>query len=56
MLFWRHDEFQMESKPEIGKALGILGGRAIEWAANYLKVNCPHDGDYLIGESWYNTH
>ena len=56
MLIWMHDEFQMESKPEIGKELGILGCRAIEWAANYLKVNCPHDGDYLIGESWYNTH
>jgi hypothetical protein len=56
MLIWMHDEFQMESKPEIGKELGILGCRAIAWAANYLKVNCPHDGDYLIGESWYNTH
>lgn len=56
MLIWMHDEFQMESRPEIADELGKLAARAIKWAGEYLKIQCPHDGDYAIGDSWYGTH
>ncbi len=56
MLIWMHDEFQMESIPELSVSLGKLGCEAIKWAGEYLGIKCLHDGDYLIGESWYVTH
>jgi len=56
MLIWMHDEFQMESRPEIADELGQLSCDAIKWAGEFLKINCPHDGDYLIGNNWYDTH
>ena len=56
MLIWMHDEFQMESRPEIADELGRLSCDAIKWAGEFLKINCPHDGDYLIGNNWYDTH
>jgi len=56
MLVWMHDEFQMEARPEIAEELGQLGCKAIKWAGEFLKIKCPHDGSYLIGDNWYETH
>jgi DNA polymerase-1 len=56
MLVWMHDEFQMECRPEIAEELGKLACYAIKWAGEWLKIGCPHDGDYLIGRNWYETH
>ena len=56
MLIWYHDEFQMESKPELAEELGKLAAKSIKYAGEYLNIQCPHDGDYAIGKSWYETH
>ncbi len=56
MLIWMHDEFQMESRPEIVEELGQLGCKAIKWAGEFFNINCPHDGEYLIGDNWNETH
>ena len=55
-LIWMHDEIQMEARPEIAKELGELGCKAIKWSGEFLKIDCPHDGSYLIGDNWYETH
>jgi len=56
MLIWYHDEFQMECKPELADELGTLASEAIRWAGEFLKMKCQHGGDYLVGQSWYDTH
>jgi DNA polymerase-1 len=56
MLIWMHDEFQMECKPELAEELGKLSCHAIKWAGEFLGMRCPHDGDYLVGRNWYETH
>lgn len=56
MLIWMHDEFQMEARPEIAEELGQLACDAIKWSGEWLNIPCPHDGEYLIGENWYDTH
>ena len=56
VLIWMHDEVQMECRPELADELGQLGCRAIRWAGEFYHIQCPHDGDYLVGQSWYNTH
>ena len=56
MLIWMHDEFQMECKPELADDLGQLACDAIAWAGKWLGISCPHDGDYMVGNNWYETH
>jgi len=56
MLIWMHDEFQMECRPEIADELGQLACDAIAWAGEWLGISCLHDGDYMIGNNWYETH
>ena len=56
MLIWMHDEVQMECKPKIADELGQLACDAIRWAGEFLGMKCEHDGDYLIGENWFETH
>lgn len=56
MLIWMHDEFQMECKPELAEELGIMSCKAIQWAGKFFNIQCEHDGDYIIGRSWYETH
>lgn len=56
MLIWMHDEFQMECRPEIAEELGQLAADAIRIAGEFYNIKCPHDGDYMIGNNWYETH
>jgi DNA polymerase-1 len=56
MLIWMHDEFQMECRPAIRDELGHLACASIRWAGEWLKMGCPHDGGYLVGDNWYETH
>jgi hypothetical protein len=30
--------------------------KALEWAGKYLGLRCPTAGEYMIGESWADTH
>jgi len=51
-----HDEFQAEVLPEKAETYGQLAVQAIKAAGKELKLNCPMDGEYKIGESWSQTH
>ena len=51
-----HDEWQVESKAEHAEEVGRLGVQAIQDAGTAFKLNCPLDGEYKIGDNWYETH
>ena len=51
-----HDEFQAEVLPEKAEDYGKLAVQAIIAAGVELKLKCPMDGEYKIGESWSETH
>ena len=51
-----HDEWQIECKESDAKQVGELGVQAIVQAGINLKLNCPLDGDYNIGDGWHETH
>lgn len=55
-LCWYHDEFTIECKPEIANIVKDVSEKAITWAGEYYKINCPHVGDGNIGENWYAIH
>jgi hypothetical protein len=55
-VIWYHDEWQFECEPEIAEDAGALAAAAIKWAGEYYKIQCPHDGDYSIGNNWSETH
>ena len=51
-----HDEWQVESKAEHAEEVGKLGVQAIIDAGTAFNLNCPLDGEYKIGDNWYETH
>lgn len=51
-----HDEFQFETPRHFGKAVGIIARQAIIDAGVALKMKCPMDGEYKIGNNWSETH
>lgn len=55
-LIWMHDEIQFETRPEIAEAAARICCEAIAWAGRFYKIACPHEGSYLIGNNWYETH
>lgn len=36
--------------------LGEQYCKALEWAGQYLGLRCPTAGEYMIGDSWADTH
>ena len=51
-----HDEWQIEVKESQADYVGRAGVQAIKDAGNFYKMRCPLDGEYKIGDSWYETH
>jgi DNA polymerase I-like protein with 3'-5' exonuclease and polymerase domains len=51
-----HDEWQMYVRPEIAEEVGKMAVNAIKKAGEDLKMNCPLDGEYKIGQNWAETH
>lgn len=51
-----HDEFQIETKAELADTIGKLAVEAIRKAGVYFDFRCPTDGEYVIGDSWADTH
>lgn len=51
-----HDEWQLECHEDDAERVGELGVEAIVQAGRVLKLNCPLDGDYKVGDSWAETH
>ena len=51
-----HDEWQLEVKEEEAELVGQLGVKAIKEAGKALRLNCPLDGEYKVGNNWKETH
>jgi DNA polymerase I-like protein with 3'-5' exonuclease and polymerase domains len=51
-----HDEWQIEVQDGSANQTGMLGVEAIKEAGIMLKMRCPLDGEYKVGNSWKETH
>lgn len=51
-----HDEWQIETQPEIADVVGKLSADSIRRAGEYYGFCCPLAGSYKVGSSWSNTH
>ena len=51
-----HDEIQAEVREDLAEAYAKLACAAITYAGEYLKISCPHKGEYQIGNNWSETH
>lgn len=51
-----HDEFQMETDPEIAELVGQLAADSIRLAGEHFNLKCPLAGEYDIGRNWAETH
>ena len=51
-----HDEWQVEAEQSIADTVGKLGIEAIQEAGIELKLKCPLDGEYNVGNNWAETH
>lgn len=51
-----HDEWQIETTEEAAEFVGQAGKQAIKEAGIVLKMRCPLDGEYKVGNSWKETH
>lgn len=51
-----HDEFQIETPEHFAKAVGKQAVKAIQEAGDQLKLRCPLDGEFNIGNNWAETH
>lgn len=51
-----HDEFQAEVREDLAEEYAALARYSIEYAGEYLEINCPHKGESDIGNNWYETH
>jgi hypothetical protein len=55
-LIWYHDEWEWECRPEIAQESGEMASLAIKKAGEYLKIDCPHEGDFSVGANWMEVH
>ena len=51
-----HDEWQVESAADVAEEVGKMGVKAIKDAGLSFNLACPLDGEYKIGDNWYDTH
>ena len=51
-----HDEWQIETKPEMADTVGKFAVQSIKEAGLHYNLRCPLDGEYKIGKSWRDTH
>ena len=51
-----HDEWQIEVKESQADFVGRLAVESIIKAGDYFNLRCPLDGEYKIGDNWYETH
>lgn len=51
-----HDEFQLETAPEIADQVGKLAADSIRLAGEHFNLGCPLAGAYAVGPNWSSTH
>ena len=51
-----HDEYQFEVREDQAEDFGKMTKDAMKMTEAELKVNCPLDSEYKIGNNWAETH
>ena len=51
-----HDEVQVEADPAYAERVGQVFRQAIIDAGSSFEMRCPLDGEFMIGDSWKDTH
>ncbi len=51
-----HDEWQIDTNPDIADEVGTLAADAIRLAGEHYKFRCPLKGNFDIGPDWASTH
>lgn len=51
-----HDEFQIESKPEIADEVGKIAVDSIREAGEHFNLRVPLGAEYRVGNNWAETH
>lgn len=51
-----HDEFQIETKPELADKVGKLAVESIQEAGHHFKLRVPLGAEYRVGKNWAETH
>lgn len=51
-----HDEFQIECLPQHAEHIGKTCVKALQLAGEHFEFACPITGEYVIGNSWRDTH
>jgi len=51
-----HDEFQIETKPELADKVGKLAVESIQEAGHHFKLRVPLGAEYRVGKNWAQTH
>ena len=51
-----HDEWQIQVRETQVEAVGTVGVQSIHKAGDHFNLRCPLDGEFKVGESWYETH
>ena len=51
-----HDEFQIESRPEIADEVGKIAVNSIIQAGEHFKLRVPLGAEYRVGKNWAETH
>lgn len=51
-----HDEFQVEVPEEYAERVGVVFRNSIREAGRQYEMRCPLEGEYMIGNTWAETH
>lgn len=51
-----HDEYQFEVRQDQAEAFGKMTRDAMKITEGELKVNCPLDSEFKVGNNWSETH
>jgi DNA polymerase I-like protein with 3'-5' exonuclease and polymerase domains len=51
-----HDEYQFEVRSDQAERFGEMTQKAMKLTEQELKVSCPLDSEYKIGNNWAETH
>lgn len=51
-----HDEYQLETHPDLADKLGRLAAESIRLAGEHFNLRCPLAGAYATGTTWRCTH
>jgi DNA polymerase I-like protein with 3'-5' exonuclease and polymerase domains len=51
-----HDEWQIEAREDHAEEVGRLAVSAIQRAGEWFEFGCPLTGNFVIGQTWADTH